>query len=64
MPHVHITWAARDTETKRQVAKRITEVLVEEAKCPASAVHIAFLDNPRENFANGGVLLVDEKEQH
>lgn len=62
MPMVQITWVARDTETKRKVAARITEVLVEEAKCSPDAVHLAFIDNPRESFANGGILLADEQK--
>ena len=63
MPTVHVVWLPRDMETKRKVAARFTEVLVEEAKCSAEAVHIRFHDTPAENFADGGVLMPDTKKQ-
>lgn len=60
MPHVHITWVeGRTAEQKRKVAERITQVLKEEANAKPEAVHVAFVDLPRTNFANAGILLVD-----
>jgi 4-oxalocrotonate tautomerase len=60
MPHIHITWVeGRTTEQKRKVAERITQVLKEEANAKPEAVHVAFVDLPRTNFADAGILLED-----
>jgi 4-oxalocrotonate tautomerase len=61
MPMVQITMlSGRTAEQKRKIAQRITDVLVEEAVTKREAVMIAFHEVSRENYASGGVLMVDK----
>ena len=63
MPQVNIVLLqGRTTEQKRKVAKRITEVLVEEANATAEAISISFVEVPAENYASGGVLVADKRK--
>jgi 4-oxalocrotonate tautomerase len=62
MPMVQITiLEGRTAEQKRKVAKRITEVLVEELGAKPDALVIAINEVSRESYAVGGVLLADRK---
>ena len=62
MPHVQITWVeGRSPEQKRKIAQRITEVLVEDGKAKKENIHVAFHDVPATNYAEAGVLVVDQK---
>ena len=62
MPDVHITWLeGRTVDQKRKVARRITEVLLEEAGAKSESTHIVFVDVPTTNFASGGVTVADRK---
>jgi 4-oxalocrotonate tautomerase len=62
MPIVSIKIAeGRTTEQKRGMVKDVTEAIVKNLGCPASAVHINIMDLKRENFADGGILLSDKK---
>ena len=62
MPDVHITWLeGRTVDQKRKVARRITEVLLEEAGAKSESTHIVFVDVPTTNFASGGVTVADKK---
>lgn len=62
MPLVQITLLrGRTTEQKRKIARRITEVMVEEAKTVREAVVVTFVDVERDSYARGGVLLSDRK---
>jgi 4-oxalocrotonate tautomerase len=64
MPVVQITMlAGRTVEQKRKIARRITEVFVEEAGVRREAVTIAFHEVSRENYAAGGVLIADKEEK-
>jgi 4-oxalocrotonate tautomerase len=64
MPMVQITMlAGRTVEQKRQIARRITEVFVEEADARREAVTIAFHEVSKEDYAAGGVLVADRKEE-
>jgi len=64
MPHVQITLLeGRTLEQRRRVAKRITEVLVEEANASADAVTVAFVDVPRDSFSRGGILICDREKK-
>ena len=57
MPFVEVKlWEGRTREQKAEIARRITEALVEVAGCPQQAVSIAFDDYPRSDWAEGGRL--------
>jgi 4-oxalocrotonate tautomerase family enzyme len=47
-------WAGADDELKRNLAKGITGVIVDNVKCPAQAVTIIFNEVPTENWVIGG----------
>ncbi len=60
MPIVNIDWLeGRTVEQKREIARRITEVIVEVAACPPEAVTVIFTDHPRHDIAKAGKLLSD-----
>ena len=62
MPHVQITWVeGRTAEQKRKIAERVTAVLIEDGKAKRENIHVAFHDMPATNYAEGGVLVVDQK---
>lgn len=62
MPMVQITMLeGRTTEQKRKVAKRITDVLVEEANARPDAISVAFIEVSKESYASAGVLIADKK---
>ncbi|HEX4545139.1 MAG TPA: 2-hydroxymuconate tautomerase [Candidatus Acidoferrum sp.] len=62
MPHVQITWVeGRTAEQKRKIAERVTAVLVEDGKAKRENIHVAFQDLPATNYAEGGVLVADQK---
>jgi 4-oxalocrotonate tautomerase len=64
MPVVQITMlAGRTVEQKRKIARRITEVFVEEAGVRREAITIAFHEVSKENYAAGGVLIADKEEK-
>jgi 4-oxalocrotonate tautomerase len=51
----------RTVEQKRELAKRITDDVVEVLKTTPEQVTIVYRDGPRSNFAKAGVLLSDRK---
>ncbi|HKI25641.1 MAG TPA: 2-hydroxymuconate tautomerase [Candidatus Sulfotelmatobacter sp.] len=62
MPMVQITMlTGRTADQKRKIAKRITDVLAEEAGAKREAIIIAFHEVTKENYAHGGELLIDRK---
>jgi 4-oxalocrotonate tautomerase len=64
MPMVQITMlAGRTVEQKRKIARRITEVLVEEAGTHREGITIAFHEVSREDYAAGGVLMADKEQK-
>lgn len=61
MPVVQITLLrGRTTEQKRNIAKRVTEVLAEEGGANPAAVVITFVDVDRDSYSSGGVLISDK----
>lgn len=61
MPVVQVSLLeGRTTEQKRKLAARITDAMVEEAGARKEAVVVTFVDLPRENYASGGILIVDK----
>jgi 4-oxalocrotonate tautomerase len=62
MPHVQITWVeGRTPDQKRKIATRITEALIEDGRAIRENIHVAFHDVPTTNYAEAGVLVVDQK---
>ena len=49
----------RTVDQKREMAKKITEVIKEVAKVKEDAVEIIFHDMKKENFAKAGKLILD-----
>jgi 4-oxalocrotonate tautomerase len=62
MPHVQITWVeGRTPEQKRKIAERVTQVLIEDGRAKRENIHVVFHDVPATNYAESGVLVVDQK---
>jgi len=62
MPVIQVTLLkGRTIEQKRKVAERITAAMVEEARAVKEAVVVTFVEVEREDYASGGVLMVDKK---
>jgi 4-oxalocrotonate tautomerase len=49
-------WSGRSNKQKAELARALTETMVQVAKVPAQAVTIQFEELPKENWATGGVL--------
>jgi 4-oxalocrotonate tautomerase len=61
MPLVQITMLqGRTADQKRKLARRITDILVEEASARREAVIVAFHEVSKESYASGGELLIDK----
>lgn len=62
MPIVKVDmWAGADKELKNNLAKGITDVIVNNVKCPVQAVTIIFNEVPKENWVIGGKFCSDSK---
>ncbi len=62
MPHVQITWVeGRTPEQKRKIAERVTAVQIEDGKAKRENIHVSFHDVPATNYAEAGVLVLDQK---
>jgi 4-oxalocrotonate tautomerase len=60
MPEVTINLVeGRTVEQKRELARRMTDLMVEVLKVDPSAIIIVFNENRREDKAKGGVLFLD-----
>ena len=51
----------RTVEQKRGMARDVTEAIVKNIGCPASAVQIDIIDLKTENYAAGGKLYCDKQ---
>lgn len=61
MPLVQITMlSGRTVDQKRKIAKRITDVMVEEARTEREAVVVTFQEVSKESYSSGGVLVADK----
>ena len=61
MPMVQITMlAGRSADQKRNLVKRITDALVEEAGARREGIVIAFNEVSKESYASGGELMIDK----
>jgi len=62
MPHVQVTWVAgRTPEEKKKLVQRITEELVEDGRAKTENIHVSFVDVPPTDYAEGGVLVSEQK---
>lgn len=62
MPIVKVEmWAGADKELKNNLAKGITDLIVNNVKCPVQAVTIIFNEIPKENWVIGGKFCSDSK---
>lgn len=60
MPIVRIElWSGKDQETKKSLARAITDVMVETIGCPKQSVTILFEEIPKENWVIGGEFCSD-----
>lgn len=50
----------RTVEQKRQMAKKVTEAIVESINCPAEAVRVIIREMSKEDYAVAGKLMIDE----
>jgi 4-oxalocrotonate tautomerase len=57
MPVIHVEmWPGRTYAQKQELAKAITQVVVEITKTAPEATIVIFSDVPKENWAQGGLL--------
>jgi len=49
----------RSVEQKREMAKRITEAIVDVTKIPQDAVEVIFHDMKKEDYSKAGILAID-----
>jgi 4-oxalocrotonate tautomerase len=62
MPVIQITMlAGRSVDQKRKIAKRITDVMVEEAGARREGIVVTFVEVSKESYASGGELMADKK---
>jgi len=60
MPMVRVAmWSGINAELKKNLAKGITDVIVNNVKCPVQAVTIIFDEIPKENWVIGGQFCSD-----
>lgn len=60
MPIVRVEmWPGRTQEQKRELARLITDAVVEVADTTPDATIVVFEDIPKENWAQGGVIASD-----
>jgi 4-oxalocrotonate tautomerase len=56
MPLLEINlWKGFDEKKKETLIAKVTDVVVDVVGCPKEAVHIIIREEPKENWANGGV---------
>jgi len=61
MPLIQITMlAGRTADQKRKIAKRVTDVMVEEAGARREGIVVAFHEVSKESYASGGELMIDK----
>ena len=55
MPTVHIEiWSGKPEELKRNLARAVTDVMVEHVGCEPRAVMVIFDEVPKQNWFTGG----------
>lgn len=62
MPYVQITWVSgRSPEQKKKIVERVTAALVEEGRAKRENIHVAFVDLPPTDYAEGGITVAEQK---
>jgi len=51
----------RTADQKRKIAKRMTDVMVEDAGAKREAVVVTFVEVSKESYSSGGVLMADKQ---
>ena len=51
----------RSVEQKREMVRRVTDVIIDTLNCPKEAVRIIIREMEPENFAKAGILNIDNK---
>jgi 4-oxalocrotonate tautomerase len=51
----------RTADQKRNLAKRITDAMVEEAGARREGIVVTFVEVSKESYASGGVLMADKQ---
>lgn len=60
MPVIHVEmWPGRTQAQKKELAKAITDAMVNIAKTTPEATIVIFDDVPKDNWAQGGLLSSD-----
>ncbi|MGH9863948.1 MAG: tautomerase family protein [Candidatus Acidiferrales bacterium] len=54
-------WRDARRNKKRKLAERITAALVEDGRAKRENVHVSFVDVPPTDYAEGGVVVADQK---
>ncbi len=61
MPIVQIDMLeGRSLEQKREMVRKITEVITETANCPADAVTIVIREASKQHIAKAGIFMADK----
>lgn len=62
MPHIQVTLVkGRTTEQKRRLARRLTEVLAEEANVDPRYISLSLVEVEPDGFAEAGELVLDRR---
>lgn len=64
MPHIQVTLVkGRTTEQKRRIAKRLTDVLSEEAQVDRKYISLSLVEVELDGFAEAGELALDRRSR-
>ncbi len=64
MPHIQVTLVkGRTTDQKRRIAKRLTEVLSEEAQVDPRYISLSLVEVEPDGFAEAGELVLDRRSR-
>jgi 4-oxalocrotonate tautomerase len=62
MPIVNVSGPALEVAHKRELARRLTEVMCDVYQRPANHIIVIIQENPPENMAVGGKLVADRQQ--
>jgi 4-oxalocrotonate tautomerase len=60
MPIIYVDWVERSTDQKKEVARRLTDDMVEVTGCSPEAVTVIFNEHPKTQIAKAGTLLSEK----
>jgi len=61
MPIVNVSGPALNVEKKRELARRLTEIMCDVYQRPAGHIIVIVQENPPENISVGGILVADRR---